>query len=133
MEYAEKVLLTGGILVLTFGFLLGIPMAQERMKAASAPKALVNAHLEALIGGAVLIALAVAAGFSDLGKAPESIAAWLLAGAVASAVLGGTLNWLQKVEDSFASKSPGFYLQAAAGPTNLVGIAIILVGVLKAL
>jgi len=133
MDTSFKILVTAGALVLAYGFLLGIPMAQARMKAAAAPRQLVNNHLEALIGGAVLIALAVAIDFSTLSTGLETTAAWLLSIAVGLAVVGGTLNWLQRVDDAFASRSPGFYLQSLSGPLNLAGIGLVVMGVLKAL
>ena len=133
MEYSVKVLIVGGMIVLTYGFLLGFPMSQERRKAPQAPRHLVNVHLESLIQGAVLLGLAVAASFSTLSKGVESVTAWLLVLGGSSAIAGGTLNWLQKVEDPFKSRSPGFLLQAVGGPVSVVGIVLMLVGVLKAL
>lgn len=133
MENSAETLVVAGTLVMTYGFLLGFAFAQARMKGPAAPRALVNNHLEALMGGTALLALSLAAGFSTLDEGLELVAAWLLVLGVVAAVAGGTLNWLQKVEDSFAAKSPGFYLQSAAGPAISAGGILMSVGVLMGL
>ena len=133
METSVKILIVTGVLVLTYGFLLGIPMGQARMKAPQAPRHLVNTHLEALIMGAILLGLSVAASFSTLPSGLENTAAVLLAVAGVVSLAGSTLNWQQKVDDPFAARSPGWPMQAASGPVNIVGIVLILIGVLKAL
>jgi hypothetical protein len=133
VEGSAEVLLVVGTLVLTYGFLLGIPFARARMKGPSAPRSLVNNHLEAMMGGSALIALSLAAGYSTLDKGFEQVAAWLLAIGVVAAVGGGTLNWLMKTEDAFAEKPPGFYLQSASGPAISAGGVLMSIGVLMAL
>ncbi len=133
MESAIKVLVVAGTLSLTYGFLLGIPMARARMAAPQAPRHLVNTHLEALIAGAILLALTAAISFSTLAEGLETTAAVLVAVAVGLSTAGGTANWLQRIDDPFKERSPGFYLQAASGPINVLGIVIILIGVLKGL
>jgi len=132
MEGSAEVLLVGGTLVLLYGFILGIPMAQARMKSPTAPRDLVNTHLEALMAGAALLGLSLAASYSALGSGVERLAAWLLVGGAASTLTGGTVNWLQEVDDPFTAKSPGFYLQAVGGPVLLVGGVLLTLGVLKA-
>jgi hypothetical protein len=133
MEGSAKVLLVGGTLVLLYAFALGIPMAQARMKAPQAPRHLVNTHLEGLMAGAALLGLSFAAVFSTLTRGLELPAAWLLVGGVTSTLVGGTLNWRMEVDDPFAAKSPGFYLQAVGGPVLLLGMILLTIGVLKAL
>ena len=132
MERSAEVLLVGGTLVLLYGFILGIPMAQARMKSPAAPRHLVNTHLETLMAGPALLGLSLAASFSTLGSGLERIAAWLLVLGAVSTLSGGTLNWLQKVDDPFVAKKPGFYLQAVGGPVLLVGGVLLTLGVLKA-
>ena len=107
-------------------------MAQARMKSPTAPRHLVNTHLEALMAGPALLGLSLAASFSTLGSGLERIAAWLLVAGSVSTLTGGTLNWLQKVDDPFVAKKPGFYLQAIGGPVLLVGGILLTLGVLKA-
>ena len=133
MEHSVKVLIVGGVAILTYGFLLGFAMGRARMRAPQAPKALVDVHLEALIQGAILLGLSVAASFSTLPSGLEGTAAWLLIIGGTLALAGGTLNWLQKVEDAFKARPPGFLLQAVGGPVSVLGILLMLVGVLKAL
>lgn len=132
MERSAEVLLVGGTLVLLYGFILGVPMAQARMKSPTAPRHLVNTHLEALMAGPALLGLSLAASFSTLGSGLERLAAWLLVAGAVSTLSGGTLNWIQKTEDPFAAKTPGFYLQAIGGPVLLVGGVLLTLGVLKA-
>lgn len=133
MEGSAEVLLVGGTLVLLFGFVLGLPMAQARMKSPSAPRHLVTTHLEALMSGAALLGLSLAASYSDLNSNLELVSAWLLVGGVAATLSGGTLNWLQQVGDPFAEKPPGFLLQSVGGPVMLVGGVLLAVGVLMAI
>ena len=133
IETSAKVLITAGVLTLAYGFLLGFAMARARMAGPSAPKQLVNVHLEALIQGAALLGLSVAASFSTLASGWEETAAWLLAAGAALTLAGGTVNWLEHVEDAFKARSRGFLLQATGGPVNTVGILILVIGVLKAL
>ncbi len=133
METSVETLIVAGTLVLLYGFLLGVPMAQARMAGPAAPRHLVTAHMEALIGGAILLALSIAASFSTLGKGFELLAVWLLIAGVVASLVGGTMNWLGKVDDQFAAKSPGFLLQAAGGPAIVLGGLLLTFGVLKAL
>jgi hypothetical protein len=108
-------------------------MAQARMKSPQAPRHLVNTHLEGLMSGAALLGLSFAAVFSTLTKNLELLAAWLIVAGVTSTMLGGTLNWRMEVDDPFAAKSPGFYLQAVGGPVLLLGMILLTIGVLKAI
>ena len=133
MDTSLKVLIVAGTAVLAYAFALGVPMALARQKAPVAPRHLVNAHMEGLIGGGILLALTAAVSFADLPSGLATTAAVLVSAGVVSALAGGTLNWRQGIDDPFAARSPGFMLQSAAGPLNLVGIAIILIGVLAAL
>ena len=133
MESSVKILIVAGTLVLTYGFLLGIPMGQARMKGPTAPRHLVTTHLEALMAGAALLGLSVAASYSTLPSGLEALAAWLVVGGVALSLAGGTTNWLMKTDDPFAARSPGFYLQAASGPLMVLGGLLLSAGVLKAL
>jgi hypothetical protein len=133
VETSVKVLITAGTFVLLYAFVLGLPMAQARMKSPTAPRHLVNTHLEALQAGAVLLGLSLAASFGTLDFALENTAAWLLTAGVASTLVGGTLNWQTSAGDTFAEKSPGFYFQSLGGPLILVGGLILAIGVLKAL
>jgi hypothetical protein len=130
METAAETLLVGGTLAVFYGLILGVPMARARMAGPSAPRHLVNTHLEGLIAGGVLLGLSLAATYSDFAKGVELLAAWLLVAGVAASLAGGTLNWLQGIGDPFAAKSPGFLLQSVSGPAMALGGAILTVGVI---
>jgi hypothetical protein len=133
MELSAKVLLVGGTVSLGYGFLLGMPLSAIRMKAPGAPRHLVIAHLAAIIQGAVLIALSVAAGFSSLPSRVETLAASLLVAGCALFVSGAVANWLQGIGDHFAARSLGWKLLATSGPLNVSGIGILLARVVRAL
>jgi hypothetical protein len=133
MESSVKALIVFGTLVLTYGFLLGVPMARVRMSAPAAPRHLVTTHLEALMAGPALLGLAVAAGFSTLNDVVEGFAAWFVIAGVLGSVTGGTVNWRMNTGDPFAVRSPGFLLQAIGGPLMLLGGLLLSVGVLMGL
>ncbi len=133
METAEKTLITAGTFALLYGLLLGIPMAQARMKGPTAPHHLTNTHLEGLISGAVLLGLSLAASLSTLANGLEVLAASLFTSGVALSLAGGTINWQLGTGDQFAARSPGFLLQAVSGPLLLAGGVIFAIGVLKGL
>lgn len=133
METATRVLVLGGVCVLMFGLLLGIPMAMVRRKAPRAPRYLFAAHLAAIIQGAMLLALTVAIDFSRLSSGVELTAASLLVGGVALFDIGLTANWLRGVEDAFEEDSLGNKVSGLGTPMVLVGAGIVLFGVLAAL
>lgn len=133
MDTPTRILIAGGMSVLVFGFLLGIPMAAARSNAPRAPRYLFAAHLAAIIQGGLLLALTIAVGFSPLSPGTETIAASLLVGGVALFDLGLTLNWVQGVEDGFGEKSLGNKVSAAGTPLVLVGAGILFYGVLAGL
>lgn len=133
MDTATRILVVGGMCVLVFGFLLGIPMAAARSKASRAPRYLFAAHLAAIIQGGMLLALTIAVGFAALSSAVAATAAALLVGGVALFDLGLALNWLQGVEDAFAEGSLGNKVSAVGTPLVLIGAGILLYGVVAAL
>jgi hypothetical protein len=49
VEPAQKILITYGVVSLTYGFLPGLPISKVRTKAPEAPRHLVTAHLAAII------------------------------------------------------------------------------------
>ena len=133
MDTSEKVLLVGGVVSLTYGFLLGLPLTMARMKAPTASRHLVTAHLAAIIQGATLVALSEMIAHSELPTAIETTAAVLLVGGAGLFVAGAVANWRQAVEDHFAERSLGWKLLASSGPANVAGIVIILIGTLRGL
>lgn len=133
MDSATRILVVGGMSVLAFGLLLGIPMAVARSKAPRAPRYLFAAHLAAIIQGALLLALTIAVDVSPLSPGAETTAAWLLVGGVALFDLGLAANWLQRVQDGFGEKSFGNKVSALGTPLVLVGAGIVFFGVVAGL
>ncbi len=129
-DAATRILVIGGMLVLAFGFLLGIPMAAARSKASRAPRYLFAAHLAAIIQGGLLLALTIAVGFADLSGGAKSAVAALFVGGVVLFDVGLTVNWLQGVEDAFEEKSLGNKISTVGAPLILLGTGILLYGVL---
>ena len=128
-DLASRILVVGGMSVLMFGVLLGIPMAATRSRASRAPRYLFAAHLAAIIQGGLLLALTIALGYSGLSVGAEVTAASLLVGGVVLFDAGLAMNWLQEVEDAFEEKSLGNKVSAAGTPLVLIGTAILLFGV----
>ena len=78
MTTAQSIFLVYGVVALTYGFVLGIPLAASRMKAPHASRHLVTTHLAAIIQGAVHLGLVVAIGFADVSTGLAVAAAWLI-------------------------------------------------------
>lgn len=133
MTTAQKILVVYGVVSLTYGFLLGIPISNVRMRSPSAPRHLITAHLSAIIQGAVHLGLSVALTLSALTAWVETAAALLLVGGSALFVAGATVNWLQRVDDHFAVRSTGWKLLATSSMGHLLGIVVVLVGVVVSL
>jgi hypothetical protein len=94
---AEKVLITGGVLNLAYGVLLGYPITVIRAKGApAAPKYLMAVHVGALLHAAVLLGLVWAARLSTLGRGWQEVAAWLVVASSALVAAKDTLNWLRR-------------------------------------
>lgn len=132
---AEKVLITGGVLNLAYGVLLGYAITVTRAKGAAAtPRYLMAAHLSTLLHAAILLGLVWAARLSALGPGWLDVAAWLVIGSSALIAAKDTVNWLTGVQDEFGEKPT--YVPPLAGLAALaetVGVGIFVVGVLKAL
>ena len=126
---AQKILIVYGTLSLAYGFALGIPISQARMRSPEASRHLVTAHLSAIIQGAVHLGLSVALGFAELTAWLATVSALLLVTGSALFVAGATTNWLQGVGDHFAVRSLGWKLLSASSIGHLTGIAVVLAGV----
>ena len=133
METAAKVLIVGGVLNLGYGAITGLIISGIRSRSPEVPRFLTLAHIGPLMQGPMLLGLAVATSLSSLAGGVETPAAWLLVAGSAGIGGGDTLNWLAGVGDAFAERSVGFISQAAGGVLTAVGIAILIVGVLKGL
>lgn len=133
METASQILIVGGISVLFFGFLMGIPMIVARTGSPRPPRYLFAAHLVPIIQGGLLMALTVPFGFSALPSGIETLAASCLLGGMLFFTLGLVINWLQGVEDGFGEKSLGNKVSGLGTPLILGGAGIVFYGVLAAL
>jgi hypothetical protein len=133
VDTAQKILVVYGTLSLGYGFALGIPISQARMRSPEAPRHLVLAHLSAIIQGAVHLGLSIAFGLSQLTAWLECAGALLLVAGSALFVAGATTNWLQGVGDHFAERSLGWKLLAASSVGHVIGIVIIIAGVVTGL
>lgn len=131
-DTAARILVIGGMSVLSLGFLLGIPMARARSKAPRAPRYLFAAHLASIVQGALLLALTIAVEFSELAAGVEVAASSSLVGGIALFDLGLVLNWVQGVEDGFGEASLGNKISTIGTPFVLIGTGIVLFGVLVA-
>ena len=136
MTAAEKVLIVGGVLNLTYGVLLGYPIIVARSKGAPVtPRYLMAAHLGTLLHAAVLLGLVWAARLSTLASGWENVAAWLMVVSSALVAAKDTLNWLTGIKDEFHEPAARrfAFLGALAALGETVGVSIFLVGVLVAL
>lgn len=133
MSTAQKILVGYGVVVLAYGFLLGIPLAAARTNAPAASRHLVTAHLSGLMQGPIHLGLAFAIGAVAFDSGLAVAAAILVIAGSAAETAGGTLNWLQKTDDQFEEKSMGFRLNAMTGLLAIPGVVIITVAVLAGL
>jgi len=131
MTTAQQFLVAYGVIILSYGMLLGVPISRARMAAPTAPRHLVNAHLSALMQGPIHLGLAAALSLTAWDSGFATTAAVLLVIGSALEALGGTLNWLKKSGDQFAERSPGFLFNALSGPIAVVAILIFAIGVLS--
>jgi hypothetical protein len=130
MSTAQNLLVGYGVIVLTYGFLLGVPLAASRMKAPAASRHLVTTHLSGLMQGPIHFGLAFALGAVSFDSDLATTAAALVVGGSLAEITGGTLNWLQSSQDQFSERSMGFRVNALTGLLPIPGALIIAVGVL---
>ncbi len=131
MGTAQKLFLGYGVVALSYGLLLGIPLAAARTKAAAASRHLVNSHLSGLIQGGIMLGLAAAVGAVDFDSTMATVGGLLLVAGFAAETIGGTVNWLQSTGDQFAERSPGFLINSLSGLLAVPGVLICAYGVLS--
>jgi hypothetical protein len=122
-----------GLLVLSYGLVLGIPLAITRSSAPHAPRHLVTTHLSGLMQGPLAFGLAFAIGSVSFDSTLAVVAAGLVVGGSLAEILGGTVNWLRGTGDQFEEKGPGFRLNSMAGPLAITGTFVITVAVISKL
>ncbi|HEV2686715.1 MAG TPA: hypothetical protein VGW79_08765 [Actinomycetota bacterium] len=132
--HAEKVLIVGGTLSLTFSFVMGFVLSRARLKEPSADHAwLLQAHRVALWEGFMLLGLVFAIELSTLSRGLESLAAWLLVAAAALQAASAIANLVQGIPDQFVERRLGYRLAATNAVLGAAGLVILLVGVFKGL
>ncbi|MDZ7693614.1 MAG: hypothetical protein U5K69_21260 [Balneolaceae bacterium] len=133
MDNATQILIIGGMLILTYGFFLGIPnglSTRGSIKGSSVPDGCTPCSVNS---GGMLLALTIAFDFLNLASWIKTVAATLFVGGVILFDLGLTLNWLQGVQDAFEKKSFGYKISSAGTPLVLISAAIVVYGVFSAL
>jgi hypothetical protein len=133
MTRAQEIAIVYGVVSISYGFALGIPLSRERMAAPSASRHLVIAHLSAILQGAMYLGLSAAFAMSTLTPSLETAAAILLVCGSVLFVTGATLNWRQHVGDHFAQRSVGWRCFALSSVGHLSGMTIVLVGVVTSI
>ena len=133
MTRAQEIAIVYGVVSISYGFALGIPLSRERMAAPSASRHLVIAHLSAILQGAMYLGLSAAFAMSTLTASLETAAAILLVCGSVLFVTGATLNWRQHVRRSLCSASVGWRCFALSSVGHLSGMTIVLVGVVMSI
>lgn len=131
LDRSVQLLVATGLVVLTYAFVLGIPLAAVRRASPQAPRALVTAHLEMLLGGPILLSVAATMHLTATDTVLADLGAAFLSAGVVLLGVGGTLNWLLAVDDQFAERSAGWRCNTVAGPVALVGLGLVSAGVLS--
>ena len=135
MEVAEKILVTGGVLLLLYAFFTGFLLSRARETAFAGPKYLILAHMEPLMQGTLMLALVSAVRMSELDGRLEALAASLMVAAASIQGAKELLNHMQHVQDEFAQRPRpiGYYAARIQSPMASLGLIIIVIGVLRAL
>lgn len=129
MSTAQQWFTAGGVVMLGIGFTLGSALGLARSKAPSA-RNLAMAHVETLMLGTMLLALGFAVSVTEFSSTTASIGAVALVAGSFLQAGGAVLNAVQKVDDQFASRSPGLIANTLSSCLTVPGLAIIGVGVL---
>lgn len=133
MEYAPRVLLVGGVLNVALSFALGWVLSIKRTREPiDKHHWLLVAHTVSLQEGLLLLGMSWAISFAVLSSTVAAGAAWLLVAASVFQDFSGIVNWLRRTNDQFAEKSTGWILASINAVLNTAGIAIVVVGVLRA-
>ena len=95
MTTAQKILTAYGVVILGYGFGLGVPLALARSSSAQVSRHLVTTHLSALMQGPIHLGLGWTIGAVGMATGTATIAAVLLVVGSAGEAIGGTANWLR--------------------------------------
>lgn len=131
---ALRVLVVGGVANVVLSFLLGWVLSVKRLRGPMEPhRWLLVAHEVSLQEGLLLLGLGFALSFARLSAPVATLGAILLVTASAFQDLSGIVNWLRGTGDQFAEKSTGWRLASVNAVLNTAGLAIMTVGVVRAL
>ena len=133
MSTAQRVFVIYGLVSLVYGMLLGLSLSSVRFTSPVASRHLVTAHLSALIQSSMHLGLGFAAGFATVTPWVLTAAASAMATGSALFVGGATANWLMRIGDHFAVRSPGWYLLSVSGPLHIGGALTVLIVVSSSL
>ena len=133
MEIAAKILIVGGMLNLAFSCLIGIVLGKVRLRTPDTGTYLPLAHRVSLWWGFMLLGMPWAVRLSPRSAGVETLAAWLLIASSALSDFEPILNLWQGVKDPVAERSLAFYLGGISAVLVTVGIAILIVGVIRGL
>jgi len=135
VDVGLKILIVGGVAAILLSLLVGLQIARTRRAGSSAADvhAWLVAHQTILFQGFMLLGLAFALVFADLGSSLKTVAASLLVAGSASSAIASISNAAQRVTDQFAQRSFGLQMNTVQAVLLLPGVVIVLVGVIRAL
>jgi hypothetical protein len=133
METAEKILIVGGMLHFAYSSLIGFALSRIRLKGADTGTFLPLAHRVSLWWGFMFLGMPWAVRLSPLSPGVETLAAWLLVASSALSDVEPLLNLWQGVKDPVAERSLALYLGGISVALFTVGLAILIVGVVRGL
>lgn len=129
MNAADKILIIGGVVNLSYGLLTGLVAGSLRTRQPDVPKYLMLAHIGPLMFAPILLGLVHAIELSPLSAAWEIGAATMMVSASAVLAAKDTLNWSKGVADEFVERPLGFYLGAVSSVLSCGAVVIFAVGV----
>jgi hypothetical protein len=135
MTVALKILVTGGVAAILLSLLVGIEISRKRRsgRLATDVHMWLVAHQIILLQGFMLLGLAFALLFADLGSSLKIAAASLLVAGSTFSAIATISNAVQRVTDQFAQRSFGLQMNTVQALLLLPAVVIILVGVVRAI
>ena len=135
MGVALRIMLVGGVTAILLSLLVGVYISRLRQSGLSHADAhlWLVAHQTILFQGFMLLGLAVALIFGDLGASLKIVTASLLVAGSTFSAIGSISNAVQRVSDQFAPRSFGLQMNTVQAVLLLPGLVIVLIGVLRAL
>lgn len=137
METATKILVIAGMLHYAYSCVIGFALSKIRLRMGTSlgtPETgtwLPLAHRVSLWWGFMFLGMPWAVSLSPLSPGVETLAAWLLVGSSALSDVEPLLNHWQGIKDPVAERSLAFYLGGVSAGLVTVGLAILVVGVIR--